>query len=106
MNYHTVNYYIEVTDGNAQVKAESGVILQPSDQVTFTSNDANAAIQYTETSPFAEIPAGKPFLVGLSAGPFTVVDNPGEHHFDCGKTNGGGFSPWGQGGNTPSLRGN
>src|SRR5271165_3909019 len=97
-----MNYHIEIADKDAHVIAEPGVILKPGDQVTFTSNHANAAIQYTETSPFAEILAGKTFLVGLHAGPFAVLDNPGEHHFDCGETNSGGFSAWGQGANTPS----
>ena len=88
---------VTVTTNPAKERFEAG------DMVTLVSDRDSTTIEYTTTSPFAEIPAKKPTQVGRSYGPHRIIETPKRpNHFDCGEQKAGKFEKWSGGGGTPS----
>jgi hypothetical protein len=99
-------YVIQVNPdtGNAKVtrKPNTQNFVVGKDRISFESNEPKTTIVYRDSSPVAEIAAGKPFQIGNGKGPFLCV-KAGKHHFDCGRMLGNTFSKWGdtEGDGTP-----
>jgi hypothetical protein len=98
---------IDVSDGRNAV-----VTTNPPNQsfrrILFTSNRVDTGIRYTDSSPFPEAKAGKPFRIGLGKGPFNcvIVAADSTFHFECGhflSDDDKSFSPWGGGGADTSV---
>ena len=93
-------FNVTVTTSPGKERFEAG------DLVTLTSDSDDTTIEFTETSPFAEIPAKQSRTIGKSSGPYEILDTPKQpNHFDCGRHKDGKFDRWGGGGGTPSGSG-
>jgi len=100
-----INYYIEIDSSkNAVVKPDEndGYLLDTDDSCTFSSNRADTIIRYVK-SPFTDLASNKILTVGKGKkGPFKIGAAGKKRtvfHFECGRMNGGEFTPWGGGGN-------
>ena len=85
----------KVTYSNFPAKTNHG------DQIKFTSNNSDTAINFKNGSPFNSSGSPEPILIGTEK--VLTVEKPGKQHFECGTMPAGKpFVSWGgAGGDIP-----